>query len=69
MKDKIKKAVIITATVIIILGIGGGVAYFLLSGTFISDEYEEEIDLSVPNFTIVPAPQGEESQDDDSPTP
>ena len=61
MKDKImdfiqnkKKIVIIAAVVFGVLLIGGGGAIFIFSGS--GDEYEEEIDISVPHFTIIPPP-------------
>jgi len=58
-----KRIIRIVIIVVIVVGIAGGGGFFLWNAIR-GDDYEEEyIDISVPHFTIIPAPPGVEAVD------
>ena len=63
MKDKLqgliaekKKTAIIAVVVVLVIVLGGVGGFILFSGG--EDDYEDEIDISVPHFIVTPAPPG-----------
>ena len=55
-----KRIIKIAVVAVIVAGLAGGGGFFLWNAIGGSDYEEEYVDISVPHFTIIPAPPGVE---------